>query len=165
MWNRVDMRWSWESQPPLHKVKKAIFIGQVMNVVSAEVHRPFGALILTLIHSPLVFSVTLFLFSFIFVPHSLVPPLAVTLYLSFSPICSLCLSHGIYCNWLYLFFCSPLPHFLPLCLPVFLFTVDQLLLAWGEGDLLAGPRAATQDMGPASPPRSCLVLQPVELPV
>ncbi|CAB1436032.1 unnamed protein product [Pleuronectes platessa] len=30
---------------------------------------------------------------------------------------------------------------------------------------LAGPRAATQDMGPASPPRSCLVLQPVELPV
>lgn len=43
--------------------------------------------------------------------------------------------------------------------------MDQLLLARAEGDLLAGPTAATQDMGPASPPHSCLVLQPVELPV
>lgn len=48
----VDMRCSWEGQPSLHKVKKAIFIGQVMNVVSVEVHRPFGALFLALIRSP-----------------------------------------------------------------------------------------------------------------
>lgn len=50
--------------------------------------------------------------------------------------------------------------------PVFLSAVDQLLVGGeAEGDPLAGPAAATQDMGPASPPRSCLVLQPVELPV
>lgn len=34
---------SWEGQSPLCKVKKIIFIGQVMNVVSG-VHGPFGTL-------------------------------------------------------------------------------------------------------------------------
>lgn len=37
--------------------------------------------------------------------------------------------------------------------------------SWAEGGHLAGPGAATQDMGHASAHRSCLVLQPVELPV
>lgn len=77
-------------------------------------------------------------------PHSLDPTSSVT----FSPSS---VSHtGIYCNWL-----SPPPppppfHFLPLCLPVFLFIESLLSPAWAEGDLLAGPGAATQDMGPAS---------------
>ncbi|MEQ2160935.1 hypothetical protein GOODEAATRI_004590 [Goodea atripinnis] len=38
------------------------------------------------------------------------------------------------------------------------------LLSRAEGVSLAGPEAATQDMGPASSYHSCLVLQPVELP-
>lgn len=37
-----------EGQHPVRKVKKAIFIGRVMNVVSVEVRRPFAALLLAL---------------------------------------------------------------------------------------------------------------------
>lgn len=114
------MRCSWEGQPPHHKVKKAIFIGQVMNVVSVEVHRPIGALSLALVRSPLVFSFMLLPLSFIFLSaprvirsshHSL--SLSSSCFL---PSASNRLSHRIYCNWLYLSF-SPL---LPLSLISFL---------------------------------------------
>lgn len=162
-WNRIGMRCSWVSHPPASQSEEDCF-----NWPSDECDAYGWASTFcgSLSHS-LSLSISIFLHSITilrFPPcssHSPVLPLFVTVFLSFCPIRSLCLSHRTYCNWLYL----PPPCFLPPCLPVFLLTVDKLLMARAGGDLLSGPRAATQDMGPASAPRSCLVLQPVELPV
>lgn len=117
------MRCSWGGQPPLRKVKEAIFIGQVMNVVSAEEHRPFGALFLALIRSPLVFPFILLPFSFIFLSVSCLivcsRPLSVTFFLSFSPclLPSVSLTQeSIVIDFISLSALPLPPHFLPPCL-------------------------------------------------
>lgn len=162
-----------EGQHLLYKVKRDIFIGRLMNSVSVVWHIVLVPLFLALICTPLVFSFILllpFIFPsshcFILWSHRFLSPSS-SHFLPSAP-------YVAHTEWIvtdfiltpYPYPTPPLPpNFLPLCLLVFLSTVDQLLLARAEGDLLAGPTAATQDMGPASPPRSCLVLQPVELPV
>lgn len=140
-------------------------------VVSVEVHRPFGALFLALIRSPLVFSFILLPFVFIFLPA---PHLILWSYHSLSLFSSHFLpsapsvSHTESIVIDFISLSAPLPLSLISFLCVSLPSSSQGISccrAWAEGDLLAGPGAATQDMGPASPPRSCLVLQPVDLPV
>lgn len=173
--SKLDVTCRQEGQHLLYKVKRDIFIGRLIHLVSAVWHIVLVPLFLALICTPLVFSFILLL-PFIFPSgHRFI----LWSHRSLSPSSSHFLPSAPYVahtEWIVTDFIPtpyptppptpPLPsNFLPLCLLVFISTVDQLLLARAEGDLLAGPTAATQDMGPASPPRSCLVLQPVELPV
>lgn len=113
----------------------------------------------------LAFSVTL-----AYTPHLHLHPHSIKIFLSSFPIFFpwllsdvLYSSSRIHCKWP-----SPPPppplllSSLPHCLLVSHSVVPS---SWAEGGHLAGPGAATQDMGHASAHRSCLVLQPVELPV
>lgn len=143
----------------LCKVKKTIFIGQVMNVVSVWVHRHFWC---SLSRSHLL-SISIFLFYhpscwfflLISLSHSLVPPLSVTLFLPFPSIWAFCPSHtgSIVIDFVSLSPSYSPSYFLPLCLPVFLFAADQLMpaLSWrwpvgwargcntGHGSCLSSP--------------------------
>lgn len=115
------MRCSWEGQHPLHKVKRLFSLARWWMWCVWRSIAPFSVLF-ALISSSLVFSLILLPFWLIFLllSCSATIPLSVTLFLSFSPICWLCLSHRIYCNWLYL--CLHLPPSFPSslspCLPL-----------------------------------------------
>lgn len=108
----------------------------------------------------LAFSVTL-----AYTPHLHLHPHSIRIFLSSVPILFpwllsdvLYSSSGLHCKWPPLLLLSSLPH----CLLV---SHSAAPSSWAEGGHLVGPGAATQDMGHASAHRSCLVLQPVELPV